>query len=173
LLSAPLVAILLAVSSAIGVVVYPTSIETLSSSDLHLTVHNPTQSYLVTVNATLPLSITPVGLGSDSGRWYPSVTAGKDSYTIEWLGGLAPGATDVLGVAVSPTGGPRVFNLTILETYNDGTHSNSTQSMSLVCPCLLGTDARYLAYDAIALVLILPALEIILHRARVLKRRDS
>ena len=153
--------------------IYPTSIETLASSDLYLTVHNSRQSYLISLNATLPLSITPVGLGSDSGRWYASVTTGKDSYRIEWLGGIAPGATDVLELAVSPSGGPRVFNLAILETYNDGTNSNSTQSISLECPCLLGTDARYLAYDAIALVLLLPALEIILHKTKVLKGQDS
>jgi hypothetical protein len=173
LLSALLVAILLAVSPSSSVVVYPTSIETLSSSDLYVTIHNLTQSFLVSVNVTVPLSIRPVGFSSNSGRWYTSVTAGTDSYRIEWMGGLAPGATDVLGLAVSPAGGPSVFSLTIQEAYYDGTRSNLTQSMKLECPCFLGTDARYLAYDAIALVLLLPAFEIILHKTRVLKRQDS
>jgi hypothetical protein len=173
LLSALLVAFLLASSVSSGVVVYPTSIETLSSSDLRLTVHNPTQSYLVNVTVTLPLSVSPIGFNTNSGRWYTSATLVKDSYRIVWLGAVSPGATVLLGLAVDPSGGPRVFNLSIWETYDDGVHSNSTQSVNLVCPCLFGIDVRYLAYDAIALVLLLPAFEFVLHRAKILKRQDS
>jgi hypothetical protein len=173
LLSVLLVAFLVTVPLTSGVVVSPSSIETLSSSDLHLTVHNPTQSYLINVTVILPLSLTPVGYNTDSGRWNTLATAGKDSFRIQWLGALAAGGTVVLGLAVDPKGGPRLLNLTIQETYDDGARSNSTQSISLVCPCLLGIDVRYLSYGAVGLVLLLPALEVLLLRTKTLRRHDS
>lgn len=166
-------ALLITVPSASGVVVSPTSIETLSSSDLHLTIHNPTQSYLINVTVILPLSLTPVGLDTDSGRWNTIATAGRDSFRVQWLGAVAAGGTVVLGLAVDPKGGPRLLNLTIHETYDNGARSNSTQSISLVCPCLLGIDVRYLAYGTVGLVLLLPALEVLLLRAKVLRRQDN
>jgi hypothetical protein len=168
-----LISILLTVPLTSVVVVYPGSIETLSSSDLGITVHNSRQAYLVNVTLSLPLQLTPVGFNTNSGRWYTSATAGRDSYRVEWLGAVASGKTVLLGAAVTPTGGPRVLELTIRETYDDGTSTNSTQSISLVCPCFFGVDVRYAAYGAIGLVLLLPAIEVMLHRTKVLKRQSS
>jgi hypothetical protein len=172
MLSVLLVVVLLAAPLSSGVVVQPSNIETLSSSDVYLTIHNQTQRYLINVTASLPPQLVPVGATSN-GRWNHIVTTGKNSYEVQWLGALASGGTAILGVAVSPTGGPRVLNLTIQESYDDGTRSNSTQQINLVCPCLLGIDVRYLAYGAIALVLLLPAFELVLYRASVLKRQSS
>ena len=167
-----LIGILLTVPVSSGVLVYPSSIETLSSSDLSITVHNSRQSYLFNVTVSLPPQLNPVGSNTNSGRWATLLTAGKNSYRVEWLGALAPGATVLLGLAVTPNGGSRVLNLSVQETYNDGASSNSTHSIDLVCPCLFGIDVRYLAYGAIALVLLLPAFEVALHGTGIL-RRDS
>lgn len=167
-----LIAVLLTIPATSGVAVSPSSIETLSSSDLGLTIHNSRQSYLFNVTVSLPLQLRPVGFNTNSGRWATLASLGKDSYRVEWLGALPPGATVLLGLAVTPTGGPRVLNLSIQETYNDGGRSNSTQSINLVCPCLLGIDARYLAFETIGLVLMLPVVEVLLFRAGVLERQS-
>ncbi len=168
-----LVGLLLTVPVSSGVLVYPRNIETLSSSDLGINLHNSGQSYLFNVTVSLPLQLTPVGFNTNSGRWATLLTAGKNSYRVEWLGALAPGATVLLGLAVTPTGAPGVLNLTVQETYVDGLRSNSTQSINLVCPCLFGIDVRYLAFGTIALVLLLPVIEVTIHRTGVMKRRSS
>src|SRR5438445_12588578 len=155
-----------------GVAIYPRSIETLSSSDLGITVHNSRQNYLRNVTVSLPLQLSPGGFNTNSGRWTTFVSSGKNSYRVEWLGAVAPGATVLLGLAVTPTGGPRVLNLSVQETYNDGASSNSTHSIEIVCPCLFGIDVRFLVYGAIALVLLLPAFDVELHRTGIL-RPDS
>ncbi len=172
LLSVLLVTLLVVVPPMSGVAIYPSSIETLSSSDLGITVHNSRQNYLINVTVSLPLQLSPVGFNTNSGRWVTFVSPGKNSYGVEWLGALAPGTTVLLGLAVTPTGGPRVLNLTVQETYDDAVSSTSTQSINVVCPCIFGIDARYLAYGTIALVLLLPVIEITLHRTGVLKRQS-
>jgi hypothetical protein len=125
------------------------------------------------VTLSLPQQLTPVGFDTNSGRWSTFATAGRNSYRIEWLGALPSGKTVLLGVAVNPAGGPRILNLTIWEAYDDGTSSQSTETVNLVCPCLLGVDVRYLAYGTIGLVLLLPAMEVMIHKAGILKRQPS
>lgn len=173
MLSALLVAVLLTVPLASGVIANPSSIDTLSSSDLYFTVHNPTQSYLINVTVILPPSLTPVGLDTNLSRSSDFVTAGRDSYRAEWLLALASEGTILLGMAVNPSGGPKVLNLAIQETFDDGSHSNSTLAVNLVCPCLLGVDVRYLAYVAVGLVLLLPVFEVVLHRTKPQQRANG
>ncbi len=172
MLSVLLVTLLVIVPPRSGVAIYPRSIETLSSSDLGITVHNSRQNYMINVTVSLPLQLSPVGFNTNSGRWATFVSLVENSYRVEWLGALAPGTTVLLGLAVTPTGGPRVLNLTVQETYDDAVSSASTHSINVVCPCIFGLDTRYLAYGTIALVLLLPVIEVTLHRTGALKRQS-
>src|SRR5207245_10353512 len=134
--------------------------------------HNSMQNYLRNVTVALPLQLSPGGFNTNSGRWTTFVSSAKNSYRVEWLGAVAPRATVLLGLAVTPTGGPGVLNLTVQETYDDRVSSTSTQSINVVCPCIFGIDARYLTYETIGLVLLLPVIEVTLHRTGVLKRQS-
>jgi len=119
---------------------------------------------------TLPSLLAPAGFYSSAGRWSHTVTQVGNTFRVAWFGGpVVPNQSVILGVAVIVPADTGTYNSTITANYPGNVAESSALQLTIFCPCILGVDTRTLSYSMIAVVLLLPLIEIGLKSGHLLR----